>query len=175
MQPFEVFQYCPRCGKPAQVEKSVIPFQCEGCGLKLFFNPTVSVSAFVIMQDGDILLIRRAKDPGKGLLGTIGGFVDAGESAEEGLRREIREEVHLEVARVEFLYSFPNQYHYAGITYPVLDLFFTCWTTSSASARTSNEVLSLVCLPLAKINTQDMAFESMRQALLILKSKNPTA
>lgn len=175
MQPFEVFQYCPQCGKPAQVEKAVIPFQCGACGLKLFFNPTVSASAFVIMEDGDILLIRRAKDPGKGLLGTIGGFVDAGESAEEGLRREIREEVHLEVAQIEYLCSFPNQYHYAGITYPVLDLFFICWTESSAFARTSDEVESLVILPLADINVQDMAFESMKQALLMLKRNHPTA
>jgi len=173
MQPFELCQYCPRCGTASTAPKPAIPFLCSSCGLKLYFNPTVSASAFVIKEDGDILLIRRAKDPGKGLLGTIGGFVDAGESAEECLRREIREEVHLEVTRQKFLCSFPNQYHYAGITYPVLDLFFICWTASSASARASEEVLSLVSLPLAHINAQDMAFESMRQSLLILKSNHP--
>jgi NAD+ diphosphatase len=173
MQPFELFQHCPRCGKPSSVEKAAIPFNCAACGLKLFFNPTVSASAFVIQENGDILLIRRAKDPGKGLLGTIGGFVDAGESAEEGLRREIREEVHLEVTKQEFLSSHPNQYHYAGVTYPVLDLFFICWTDNATTARASDEVLSLVSLPLAKIDTQDMAFESMKKALLMLKRNRP--
>lgn len=175
MQPFELCQYCPRCGAPSTAPKPVIPFLCRSCGLKLYFNPTVSASAFVIKEDGDILLIRRAKEPGKGLLGTIGGFVNAGESAEAGLRREIREEVHLEVTRLEFLCSFPNQYHYAGITYPVLDLFFICWTENSASARASEEVHSLVSLPLAEINAQDMAFASMEKALLILKSDRPIA
>lgn len=175
MQPFELFSFCPRCGKPSNMETAAIPFRCAGCNLTLFFNPTVSASAFVIQEDGDILLIRRAKEPGKGLLGTIGGFVDAGESAEAGLRREIREEVHLEVTRLEFLCSFPNQYHYAGITYPVLDLFFICWAGSTTSARASEEVLSLASLPLAHINAQDMAFESMRQALLMLKSNHPAA
>jgi len=172
MQPFELVKYCPRCGQTSADDKPVIPFRCGSCGLELYFNPTVSVSAFVFQEDGKVLLIRRAKAPGKGLLGTIGGFIDAGETAEAALVREIREEVHLEITRMEFLTSAPNNYTYAGITYPVLDLFFVCWTETSQSARTSTEALALVRQKISELQPDEMAFDSMRQALLILKSKH---
>ncbi len=171
MQPFELVKYCPRCGQSSAADKPVITFRCRSCGLELYFNPTVSVSAFVFQEDGKVLLIRRAKDPGKGLLGTIGGFVDAGETAEAALVREIREEIHLEITLMEFLTSAPNNYTYASITYPVLDLFFVCRTESSQTAQTSSEALALVRQKLSELKPDEMAFDSMRQALLILKSK----
>jgi NAD+ diphosphatase len=172
MQPFELVKFCPRCGQPAAVKPAAIPFRCNSCGLELYFNSTVSVSAFIFQEDGQVLLIRRAKEPGRGLLATIGGFVDIGETAEAALRREIREEVHLEITRMEYLTSAPNEYTYAGVTYPVLDLFFVCWTAASDTAQTSAEVLSLVRQKISDIQPQSMAFDSMRQAMLILKSNH---
>jgi ADP-ribose pyrophosphatase YjhB (NUDIX family) len=170
MQPFELLRYCPRCGRPSATTKAAIPFHCTGCDLELYFNPTVSASAFIRRDDGQVLLIRRAKEPARGRLATIGGFVDMGESAEEALRREIREEVNLEITPPEFLTSHPNYYHYAGVTYPVLDLFFVCRTVSPGHAHAGDDVLSMVWQNVADINAGDLAFDSMKKALLILQS-----
>src|SRR5262245_53429279 len=98
MQPVELFRFCPRCGAARPVEnRNQNPFHCNTCGLALFFNPTVAAGAFVSDSAGRVLSIRRAKEPSIGKLAVPGGFIDFGESAEEALRREVREEVGIEV------------------------------------------------------------------------------
>lgn len=172
MQPFELMKHCPRCGQPSTTPAPAIPFRCASCALELYFNPAVSVSAFILEENGCVLLIRRGKDPGKGLLATIGGFIDEGETAESALAREIREEVHLEICDATFLCSHPNSYTYKGITYPVLDLFFTCRKAAAGHGPHNDEVLSLESLNLQDVSPDDMAFASMSKALLTLQSSD---
>src|SRR5689334_13956552 len=121
MEPSQLFQFCPRCGhhRPPQPAQ---PFLCGACGLRYFFNPVIAVAAILLGPDDRALFIRRAKDPAKGKLAVPGGFVDIGETAEEGMRREIKEEVNLEVGELTFLCTALNQYLYESVTYPVLDI-----------------------------------------------------
>lgn len=116
MKPWESFRFCPRCGAAAATAERVIPFRCAACEFTLFFNPVVGVAGIIRRPDGAILLLRRAKDPAKGKFGVPGGFVDFGESAEDGLRREAREEVGLRLEAVEFFLSHPNSYTYRDVT-----------------------------------------------------------
>jgi ADP-ribose pyrophosphatase YjhB (NUDIX family) len=62
--------------------------------------------------------------PAKGKLAVPGGFIDIGETAEDGLRREIREEVNLAPGELRYLCTQVNDYVYRDINYPVLDLYF---------------------------------------------------
>src|SRR4029077_12061020 len=118
MAPSEQFEFCPRCAEPRPATAHHIPSRCARCGFLYYFNPAIASAAFIRGEDGRVLFIRRAKDPGRGMLSIPGGFVDIGETAEEGLRRELREEVNLEVTALEFLCTQPNVYHYQGVTYP---------------------------------------------------------
>jgi len=163
MQPFEVISFCPRCGERSQ-SAPAIPFHCALCGLKLFFNTTVSVSAFIFGPDGKVLLIQRGKEPAKGKLATVGGFVDIGETAEAALLRELREEVGAEVENIRFLTSATNNYLYADITYPVLDLFFICHLRANQVVHLSAEASALVWSELAEIDEETLAFDSMKIA-----------
>ena len=109
------------------------------------------------------LFIRR-EGPGERKLALPGGFVDIGERA-EALRREIREEVNLEVASVEFLCSQPNEYHYKGVTYPVLDLFFVTRASGNQPAVALDGVESVCWWKIREVNFDEIAFPSVRQAL----------
>jgi mutator protein MutT len=164
--PVTHFTQCPRCGvrQPAAPDP-VGPFRCVACGFTLYFNAASAVAAILVRDDGRALFIRRAKEPGKGKLGMPGGFVDPGETAEEALTREVREEVGLEVNALEYLSSHANQYPYSGVTYTTLDLFYTASVKDPQRAAALDAVESLVWADPRTVDLDQIAFDSMRQAL----------
>ena len=124
----DAFAFCPKCGAATQ-RSGGNPFECPTCGFRLFFGPTVAVAAIVTDREGRVLFLKRAHDPGRGLLGLPGGFVDVGEGVEEALTREVREETNLKVVGSTYIGSFPNSYAYRGLIYPVTDVFFSVIST----------------------------------------------
>jgi ADP-ribose pyrophosphatase YjhB (NUDIX family) len=167
MLPRDLFRFCPRCG--AAAESGRTPFRCPACDLTYFFNPTVAAGAFLFNPVGEVLLTKRAKEPAKGKLGIPGGFLDVGESAEDGLRREIREEVNLEVTNLRLLCSAPNLYEYKGVSYPVCDLIFTAVAVNPDRAEALDEIAGLEWRLPKAVNPEEIAFPSMRQGLLLLQ------
>jgi ADP-ribose pyrophosphatase YjhB (NUDIX family) len=163
--PWALFRFCPRCGTSRAANTvGPDPFRCEACAFLYFFNPAVAVAALIVRPDGRGLFIRRAKDPAKGRLALVGGFVDPGENAEGALVREVREEVGVELDGLTFLSSSPNEYHYRGTTYPVVDLVFA-GTTRQTSARALDGVASVEWLDPFAVELDDLAFPSMRDGV----------
>lgn len=166
------FAFCPRCGRalpqPAPAPNYI---ECPACAFRCYFNPAAAVAAFVERSDGRVLFIRRALDPARGRLAPPGGFVDAGETAEAAVRREIREEVGIEVGSVEFLCSHSNQYLYREITYAVLDLFFVARMLTGDGAVDHGEVQSMTWLDPLGVDPTEMAFPSMQAALVRLQER----
>jgi NAD+ diphosphatase len=93
------YKFCPQCATPlqwvGQVEDSgeVVRLRCTACNWTHWNNPT-PVLAAVIEYEGKVLLARNAAWPGK-MYALITGFMEAGESPQEGIRREIQEETSL--------------------------------------------------------------------------------
>jgi ADP-ribose pyrophosphatase YjhB (NUDIX family) len=166
MEPPSLFRYCPRCGRAVDGAAGAQPFRCRACGLELCFNAAVSAAAFVVAGDGRVLFIRRAKEPGRGKLAIVGGFVDPGETVEDALTREVREEVGLELTSLTYLASFPNVYRYHGVDYPVADLYFVCRASEPAMAAALEDVESVCWLDPRTVAPDDVAFPSMRAALV---------
>ncbi|MBI2948613.1 MAG: NUDIX domain-containing protein [Verrucomicrobia bacterium] len=159
------FLFCSRCGGAKIQMRSPVEFECESCGFKHFANPTVAVAAIIANRAGEILLIRRAKDPGQGKLSVPGGFVDPGETGEEAVRREVFEEVNLQVDGFKYLASFPNEYRYQEVIYPTLDVFFTAAVESFSMARARSEVQSVLSMAPARLEFGEVAFPSVEKAL----------
>ena len=90
-------RFCPRCGNAAEVDypRSI---SCPHCGYGAYYNPKPVAAAIPVTAAGEIVLLRRGFDPGKGLWTFPGGFVDLGETVEEAARREAVEEIRAEVA-----------------------------------------------------------------------------
>lgn len=68
------------------------------------------MSALVLDDDGRLLLARRAVEPDIGLWDTLGGFLEEGEDATAGLRRELREEAGVDIEVGAFVGTFPDRY-----------------------------------------------------------------
>jgi ADP-ribose pyrophosphatase YjhB (NUDIX family) len=161
MHPSELFRHCPRCGAAVPPPADRV-LDCPACGFVYFFNPTVSAAAFLTDGAGRYLFIRRAKEPAKGTLAIPGGFIDIGETAEDALRREIREEVGVDIGPITFIGSWTNDYPYRGVTYPVVDLIFTAAAVDPAAARPLDAVAAIEWLALADVEPGELAFPSLR-------------
>lgn len=165
------FVYCPVCKTKAK-KTGVNPFQCHRCDFTFFFGPTTAVAAIVADDQGRVLLLERAKDPGKGLYGLPGGFVDVGEKLEEAVLRETLEELNLTAVKPEYLCSFPNVYVYKGNELPVCDTFFVCHIDSLDDLQLdAGEVASYKYRKLTPATLKKMAFISNRRALEFYRDK----
>lgn len=161
----ESYCFCPACGHPRELFQPLRPFRCTRCSHATFFGPVSAVGAVVTNSDGRVLLLRRANDPGKGMLGMPGGFVDHGETAEIALKREVLEEIGLTVKSFEYLTSQPNAYVYRGVTLPVLDLFYVVEVEDHRVELVDGEATAWMWTELTDEVLEQMAFESNRRAL----------
>jgi ADP-ribose pyrophosphatase YjhB (NUDIX family) len=164
MHPSSFFRFCPSCGT-AREPSITPPIACNACGFTLYMNTTCATAAFLVRPDGKALFIRRGKEPAKGKLAIPGGFIDEGESAEDGLRREFREEVGIDPAGLKYLCSHVNSYHYKNVTYPVLDFFYTARATGEEKAEALDAVADFCWLDPREVDPAEMAFPSMTYAL----------
>ena len=101
------FRFCPRCATPlallTQVEDGgeKARLRCPACDFTHWNNPT-PVLAAVIEYDGHILLARNAAWSGR-MFALITGFMEAGETPQEGIAREILEETNLSVSALNLI------------------------------------------------------------------------
>jgi ADP-ribose pyrophosphatase YjhB (NUDIX family) len=167
VKPIELFRHCPRCGLPRATDPTGSTFRCGSCGFVYYFNPATAAAAFILNPLHEALFIRRAKEPAKGKLAIPGGFIDFGETAEDAVRREIREEVNLQVHGLRYLCTQPNQYHFQEVTYSVLDLFFVAQAEPGAAVSALDDVESYSWLNPVHVRPDDLAFPSIRAALAL--------
>jgi len=103
----ESFKFCPKCATPlaliTQAEDSGEKerLRCAACGFTYWNNPT-PVLAAVIEYEGKILLAQNAAWSGK-MFALITGFMEAGETPQEGIAREIKEETSLDTTELNLI------------------------------------------------------------------------
>lgn len=98
-------RFCGRCGEQTRLAERGTALRCPACGLSAF--PRVSPAVIVLVHDGDRMLLGRAHRFPPGMYSTLAGFVEPGESAEDALRREVREEAGVEVGDLRYFGSQP--------------------------------------------------------------------
>ncbi len=99
-------QFCGRCGtknEPHPIDRAQ---ECPKCGLQSFPRLTPAIITLVERDDGKALLAWGARFPGR-FYSALAGFVEPGESLEECVAREVREEVGIEVSDIRYFGSQP--------------------------------------------------------------------
>lgn len=104
-------RYCGRCGSPLQAHDSLSAFTCPDCGQLIF--PRIEPCIIVVVTREDKMLLARHVQRNQDIYACIAGFIEAGESAEHAVSREIYEETHLRVKNIRYFGSqswpFPSQ------------------------------------------------------------------
>jgi NAD+ diphosphatase len=98
-------QYCSRCGSRMRTRLTERAKECPQCGFLNF--PRLSPAIIVLIERGHELLLARPHHFAPGLYSVIAGFVEPGETLEETVVREVREEVGLAIKGINYFASQP--------------------------------------------------------------------
>jgi ADP-ribose pyrophosphatase YjhB (NUDIX family) len=100
-------RYCTRCGSPlafgAVEGEDRHRSSCASCGFISYVNPRLVVTTIPIDDAGDVILLRRGIEPGRGWWAQPGGFLEVDETVTEAAIRETLEETGLVVEPGEII------------------------------------------------------------------------
>jgi NAD+ diphosphatase len=163
----KLFRFCPSCGSGDIHFDGIKQLGCNACSFTFFHNVAAAAAA-ILQYDGKILFVRRIREPGKGKLDLPGGFTDPNESAEEGLNRELKEELGITLDNIKYLGSAPNVYKYKGVSYNTCDLFFYSKLETLPSEFDKSEINALELIDPLKIKNSEFAFKSTLKGIELL-------
>jgi NAD+ diphosphatase len=98
-------RFCGRCGTRMDDAENERAKRCPACGLLSF--PRLSPAVITLVERGDEALLARHTRSTDGTYAMLAGFVEPGESLEEAVQREIREETGIAVDRITYFGSQP--------------------------------------------------------------------
>ncbi|HAQ64363.1 MAG TPA: NAD(+) diphosphatase [Bacteroidales bacterium] len=98
-------RFCGKCGKPTVQKPDERAIQCPACNSIVY--PKISPAVIVAITSNDKILLARNSDFPDNWYSLIAGYVDVGESLEETLKREVKEEVGLDIKNIRYYKSQP--------------------------------------------------------------------
>jgi NAD+ diphosphatase len=133
-------KYCLFCGHPLTA-KQVDGVQRQACSSNdchfVYWDNPVPVVAAIVELDGQVILIHSPDWP-EGMFGLVTGFLEKGESPEEGAVREVKEELGLEAYAQEFVGVYP--FHLRN------QVIIAYHVKAKGAIRTNEEIESYQCL-----------------------------
>ncbi|MCC6947450.1 MAG: NAD(+) diphosphatase [Bradyrhizobiaceae bacterium] len=144
--------FCANCGAPTRVTEAGWRRDCPACGVQHF--PRTDPCVIMLAIDGERCLLGRAPRFPPEMWSCLAGFIEPGETIEEAVRREIREEAGIGVGQVTYLGSQPWPFP--------MSLMIGCFgeATSTALQIDRNEV-------------EDARWVSREEVGLMLKRQHP--
>lgn len=117
------FKFCPNCkNKLKKISNRLI--DCPSCGFHFYFNPAVSNAVILENNQKKILLVKRKFPPKKGFWDLPGGFIEFKETIENSIKREIKEELNINLSQLKYFASYIDRYFYKGFNYHTLCFVF---------------------------------------------------
>jgi ADP-ribose pyrophosphatase YjhB (NUDIX family) len=131
MSELEGWTFCPRCRNPLAGNGARLA--CPECGFVVYASSKPTASALCI-DNGRVLLARRAAAPFQGFWDVPGGFLEEGEDPLDGVCRELKEETGLEIEPERFLGIWMDRYGGDSTAEATLNLYWTARVVGGEAA-----------------------------------------
>jgi 8-oxo-dGTP diphosphatase len=168
------YEFCPVCGSPLDRTAGPLPIVnlhvCVACQYEFWQNSKPAVGALIVRTAGGkphLLLCTRGIEPYKGMWDLPGGYLNNGEHPEEGLTREIREELGTTAEVKRFLTVEMDEYPREDVAEEarfVLALYYVCEIGADAGLSPMDDVQAVEWFPLDELPDQ-IAFAGNRRAI----------
>lgn len=169
-RPSITYKYCPVCGTQyTEEQQKQLHKACQNCDYILHENQHATVGA-VILKDNNVLLGKRAIDPAAGTWDLPGGFVEANETIEQAILREVKEELSIDAKIIKLLGSFgPTWYEYKGKGQYNTDLYFLIEPLSE-NFKAADDVNEIQWFPLNQLPPkEELSFPAVTKVLDYIK------
>ena len=136
---------------------------CELCS---FRNPKGTATS-IIIRENKLLLVKRNQEPFKGRWDLCGGYMQEGETPEEAVRREIKEELGVEVTEATHINDFPGLAQWKESLNPIISHVFL--VDFKGEIELDEENSDFAWYPLKDVNPQDVSFDSNQRIVAWVK------
>ena len=156
-------KFCSNCGEKNIYGKidGGVRYHCLKCGTIHYENPKPT-STLICVKDNDILLVKRAVQPAKGLWGLPGGFIELNETPDMAAARELKEETNL-VGTVNCQLGYTS--HFNSLHGDILLLGFLMDILDFSKIIAGDDAEDAKLFPFNQLPT--LAFESHEKILLM--------
>ncbi len=163
MEPKEFYKFCPKCGGdliPGEEQLLI----CGKCSFRFYINPLPCNAAILENEKGEILLVKRKYDPMKGYWDWPGGFIDPGESLEDSVKREIKEELNVDIKVMGIIGVYNDRYLYQDILHYSLCAAVSAKITAG-QLKANDDIDGFEFFNKDKILKLDFAFPSIKKGI----------
>lgn len=168
------FRFCPHCGSvfKLRMHHKSRELTCRSCGFIFWLNAKPTVSCFLLNDQNEILLTRRAITPHKDWWDVPGGFLELTEEPIVGIKREIREELGIHLIHIKPLgKSFLGVYRSLPIQI-TLNIYYISRISKNKKMKPQDDVAEAMWFSLKKLPSR-IAFENNRKALrYLIRNRN---
>lgn len=158
------FKFCPKCGnylkKRLLKEEKVPRLLCSHCSSIFYQNPKPTATA-IILKNTKFLMGKRNIEPYKGFWDFPGGFCEKGEHPLKTLKREVKEELNLEIKNIELFCIYMDFYETTGDH--TLNLYYLA-KIKSGQIRAGSDISEFKWFDI-KRPSKKIAFKSQRRVI----------
>lgn len=156
--------FCPFCGA-AYEKRKTNPHICLSCKKEYYINPHPCNAVIMENENQEILFVRRRFPPHRGKWDLPGGFINVTETGEESVRREIREELGVELENFTYFTSYADRYLYKGVNYHTLCFFYRAHLSGEKQMKAADDITSFRYFSKDTIPYKDIAFTGIQVVL----------
>jgi len=162
MEPRNVYKFCPRCGGKLVDNQDFL--ECTSCGFHFYINSIPCNAVIIENERHEILMVKRKVEPRADTWDLPGGFLKPGENFFDSAKREIREELHVEIEITGIVGIYEDTYLFQNILNPTL-MIATTAKIISGNLKADDDVSEYTYFPKEEVLKLELSFIGIRKSL----------